>query len=425
MNIVDIIDKKKNRGILSKEEINYIIKEYVAGNVEDYQISALLMAICINKMTKEETFYLTEAMLNSGETIDLSSIDGIKVDKHSTGGVGDKTTLIIAPLVAACGVNVAKMSGKGLGFTGGTIDKLEAIPGFNVNISMEEFINQVKNIGLCVCYGSKNLVPADKKIYAIRDVTATVDSIPLIASSIMSKKLASGCNKIIIDLKVGNGAFMKNIDDATELARLMIDIGNYFGREVICILSNMNEPLGNAIGNSLEVKEAIDTLQGKGPEDLTKLCLYIASYMVLLSKNIVLDEAMELVSTKLLDGSAYKKFLEMINYQHGDIEKLEISQNKIDVLAKETGFITKIDTLKLGEISGMLGAGRKVASDIIDPSVGLVVHKKVGDVVSENTPIVTIYYNKKIEDVDKNILECFTFHKIKKDKDPLVYKIIK
>ncbi len=425
MNIVDIIDKKKNKGILTKEEIEFAISEYVKGNIEDYQISALLMAICINGMSDTETFYLTESMLNSGERLDLSSIDGIKVDKHSTGGVGDKTTLIVAPLVAACGVNVAKMSGRGLGFTGGTIDKLEAIPGFNVNLSTKKFIDQVKDIGLCICYGNNDLVPADKKIYAIRDVTATVDSIPLIASSIMSKKLASGCNKIVIDLKVGNGAFMKNIEEATKLAKLMISIGEYFNKEVVCILSNMNEPLGNAIGNSLEVKEAIDTLQGKGPEDLTKLCLYIASYMVLLSKNMVIDDAMKLVSSKFADGSAYNKFLEMVKYQHGDIDNIEISKNKIDVLAKETEFITEINTLKLGEIAGMLGAGRKVATDKIDPTVGLVIHKKVGDIVSQNMPIVTVYYNKSIENIEEQIYECFTFGKIKKDKEPLVHKIIK
>lgn len=425
MNIVDIIDKKKQSKILTKEEIKFVIDEYVKGNIEDYQISALLMAICINGMNNNEAFYLTEAMLNSGDVIDLRDIEGIKVDKHSTGGVGDKTTLIVAPLVAACGVNVAKMSGKGLGFTGGTIDKLESIPGFNVNISNVDFINQVKNIGLCICYGNKNLVPADKKIYAIRDVTATVDSIPLIASSIMSKKLASGCSKIVIDLKVGNGAFMKTVEEATKLAKLMIEIGEYFNREVFCILSNMNEPLGNAVGNALEVKEAIDTLQGKGPEDLTKLCLYISSYMVLLSKNIVIDEAMKLVSTKLADGSAYNKFLEMVKYQNGDINDIYISKNKMEIHSSEMGFITNIDTFKIGEIASNLGAGRKIATDIIDASVGLVIHKKVGDIVNTGTPLVTVYYNKTIENIEKEIYSCFTFGKIKKDKEPLVYKVIK
>ncbi|MBQ7140055.1 MAG: thymidine phosphorylase [Bacilli bacterium] len=425
MNIVDIILKKKNGEALSKEEIEYVINGFVNGDIEDYQISALLMAICIKGMTDTETFYLTEAMINSGEILDLSSIDGVKVDKHSTGGVGDKTTLIVLPLVAACGVNVAKMSGRGLGNTGGTIDKLESIKGFNVNLSNDEFINQVKNIGISLCSSNKNLAIADKKIYAIRDVTATVDSIPLIASSIMSKKLASGCNKIVIDVKVGNGAFMKTMEEATKLSKLLISIGNYFNREVMCVLSNMNEPLGNAVGNSLEVLEAIDTLKGNGPDDLTKLSLALASYMVFLSKNITIDEAMKMVSDKLIDGSAYKKFEEMVNVQQGDLNSIEISNNKIEVLSKETGFITSIDTNRIGELSKFLGAGREKVSDTIDHTVGMIIHKKVGDIVNVDMPLVTIYYNKEVYEIEKEVLKCFEFNTFKKDKEPLIYKIIK
>lgn len=425
MNIVDIINKKRFNNELTKDEINYTISEYVKGDVTDYQISALLMAICINGMTNDEVFYLTEAMLNSGDIIDLRDINGIIVDKHSTGGVGDKTTMVVAPLVASCGVSVAKMSGRGLGFTGGTADKLTSIPGFNMDFTTEEFINQVKEIGICLATDNKNLVPADKKMYALRDVTGMVDSIPLIASSIMSKKLASGCNKIVIDLKVGEGALMKNLDDATTLAKLMIEIGKYFNKEVLCVLSNMEDPLGNTIGNAIEVEEALTTLQGKGPEDLTKLCLSIASYMVMLGKNITLDESMKLVSSKLIDGSAYNKFKEVIEYQHGNLENLHISDNKIDILSKETGFIIDIDTYGLAKIVNELGAGRTKIEDEIDPSVGIRLYKKVGDIISEGTSIATVYYNKNVENIESKVRKCFKFDSIKKDENPLIYKIIK
>lgn len=425
MNIVEIILKKKNGEVLTKEEIEFAVNGFVNGNIEDYQISALLMTICIKGMNDTETFYLTEAMINSGQILDLSSINGIKVDKHSTGGVGDKTTLIVLPLVSACGVNVAKMSGRGLGNTGGTIDKLESIKNFKVNLSNDEFINQVKDIGISLCSSNKDLAIADKKIYAIRDVTGTVDSIPLIASSIMSKKIACGCNKIVIDVKVGNGAFMKTIEEASRLSKLLISIGNYFNREVMCVLSNMNEPLGNAVGNSLEVLEAIDTLKGNGPDDLTKLSLALASYMVFLSKNITIDEAMKLVSDKLIDGSAYKKFEEMVNAQQGDLKSIKISNNKMEILSKETGFITSIDTNRIGELSKLLGAGREKASDTIDHTVGMIIHKKVGDIVKVGMPLVTLYYNKEIEKIENEVLKCFKFNTFKKDKEPLIYKIIK
>ena len=425
MNIIDIINKKRFNKELTSDEIKYIIDEYVKGNVEEYQMSAFLMAICINNMSDDETFYLTEAMLNSGEVIDLKEIGTTMVDKHSTGGVGDKTTMIVAPLVCACGMKIGKMSGRGLGFTGGTVDKLSSIPGFKMDFTKEEFINRVKDFGMCIATDNKDLVPADKKMYQLRDVTGTVDSIPLIASSIMSKKLASGCQKIVIDLKFGEGALINDMEDAEKLAKLMIKIGKHFDREVVCIISNMNDPLGNTIGNAIEVEEALLTLQGMGPEDLTKLCITIASYMVMLGKNIPMEDAMKLVTTKLMDKSAYEKFKEFIKYQGGDIDKLHISDNKIDVVSKDTGYIVDIDTLTLAKLVCDMGAGRKTIEDDIDYSVGIKLHKKVGDIVSVGDIIATAYYNKEIENIDSKIRKCFKFDSIKKDPNPLIYKIIK
>lgn len=425
MNTVDIILKKKNGKTLTKEEIHYIINGFVNEKVEDYQISSLLMAICINGLNDNEMIYFTEAMVNNSEVWNLNSIEGIRVDKHSTNKISDKTTLVVLPLVSACGVNVSKISGRGLQNGVGTIDKLESIKGFNANLSFEEFISQVKNIGISLCAYNKNLINVDKKIYSIRNNSGTLDSIPLIAASIMSKKIASGCNKIVVDVKVGNGALMKTLDDATKLSKALISIGNHFNKEVVCILSNMNEPLGSAVGNSLEVLEAIDTLKGNGPEDLTKLSLILAAYMVFLSKNITIDEAMNLVSDKLIDGSAYKKFEQMINAQNGDLSSIEISNNKLVVLSKERGFITNIDTNKLNELTKLLGASRENESDKIDHTVGIIIHKKVGDIVNVDMPLVTIYYNKEIEEIEKYVLECFEFNTFKKDKEPLIYKIIK
>jgi len=400
------------------------IDNYLNENIKDYQMSSLLMAICINGMNDEETINLTNIMLNSGDTIDLSKINGIKVDKHSTGGIGDKTTLIIAPLVSACGVKVAKMSGRGLGFTGGTIDKLESIPNFNVNMSITDFVNQVNNINMCVCYANKSLVPADKKIYALRDVTGTVNSIPLIVSSIMSKKLASGADKMVIDLKVGNGAYMKNLDDAKRLANLMIKIGKNNNKDIVCILSNMNQPLGNAVGNTLEVKEAIETLIGKGPKDLTDLCISLATYMVSLGKNIDIDSANTLVKEKLYDMSGYKKFLEFVNAQKGDLNSCKIRAKSIQVLSNKEGYINKIDSERLGEISMILGAGRNNIYDSIDYSAGIIINKKLGDHINENELLATIYTNKEIENIADEIRGCYEITNEIKELEPLIYEIV-
>ena len=327
MNIIEIIEKKKNREILTYEEIEYAVMGYVNKEIEDYQMSSLLMAIVLNGMTNQETFDLTDVMLNSGEKIDLSDIEGIIVDKHSTGGVGDKTTLILAPLVTSMGIKIAKMSGRGLGHTGGTIDKLESIEGFKVNLTDKEFIEQVNKVGCSVISQTKNIVPADKKLYALRDVTGTVDSIPLIASSIMSKKLASGADIIVIDVKVGNGALMKTIDSATKLANLMIKIGKKYDKEVVCVLSNMEEPLGKNIGNGLEVIESIETLKGKGPKDLTTLVLTLSSILVSLSFNISEEEARLKLIENIKNGKALEKFNEFVKAQGGNIEKIALCDN--------------------------------------------------------------------------------------------------
>ena len=425
MNILEIIEKKRLNKELTKEELQYVVTNYLNKTIKDYQMSSLLMAICINGMTEEETVNLTNIMLNSGNTINLSNINGIIVDKHSTGGIGDKTTLIVAPLVAACGVSVAKMSGRGLGFTGGTIDKLESIPGFEVNIPIEKFIEQVNEINVCLCSGNTDLVPADKKIYALRDVTGTVSSIPLIASSIMSKKLASGANKIVIDLKVGSGAFMKTLKEAKELANLMIKIGKSNNKEVVCVLSNMEQPLGNMVGNSLEVKEAMETLIGRGPKDITELSLTLAAYMVSLGKKISIEEASELVKQKINDMSAYKKFIELVKAQNGDLDNFKIIAHKKEIRALDEGFINKIDAQKIGEISMLLGAGRANINDVIDPSVGIEMHKKLGDKVNINESLATIYYNKEINDIEKLIRDCFLIEQDQKEIAPLIYKILK
>ena len=425
MNIIEIINKKRLSEELTNNELQFVIDNYLQKTIKDYQMSALLMAICINGMTDEETINLTNIMLKSGKTIDLSGINGTVVDKHSTGGIGDKTTLVVAPLVASCGVNIAKMSGRGLGFTGGTIDKLESIPNFEVSVPIDKFINQVNKIGICLCYSSSNLVPADKKIYALRDVTGTVSSIPLIASSIMSKKLASGADKIVIDLKVGNGAFMKTLAEAKRLANLMIKIGKSNNKEVICVLSNMNQPLGGMVGNALEVKEAMETLANKGPKDITELSLTLASYMVSMGKGISIEESYRLVNERLNDMSGYKKFLELIEFQKGDINKFKIIAYKKQILASKEGYINEIDAQKIGEISMLLGAGRKNIYDTIDPSVGIEMHKKLGDKVNINDPLVTVYYNAKINNIESLIRDCFLIEKEQKQLEPLIYGILK
>ena len=405
MEIVSIINKKEDNKELTKEEIEYVINEFVNDNIKDYQMSSLLMTICINGMSFDETYNLTTAMLNSGEKIDLGSIDGIKVDKHSTGGVGDKTTFVVCPLVASCSVPVAKMSGRSLGFTGGTIDKLESISGFNTNISTNDFIKQVNDIKIALVSQSGNLVPADKKIYALRDVTGTTESIPLIASSIMSKKLASGSDKILLDIKVGKGAFMQNIEDAKKLAKTMVDIGNRYGKETVAVLTNMDYPLGTTIGNSLEVLEAIDTLDGKGEEKFTKLCLILASYMVSMGKNIPIEEAIKEVETNFYNKNGLKKFKELISYQGGNIDNIPVMENYIEIKSKEDGYITDIDTMKLAELCNDLGAGRKEKDDVINHKVGIKLLKSITDKVSIGDVIMRVYIDKEINENDyRNVI---------------------
>jgi pyrimidine-nucleoside phosphorylase len=407
MTIERIIDKKRLNYRLTKEELAFAVNGFVNGKIKDYQMSALLMAITINGMTDEETINLTEIILNSGDKIDLSSINGIKVDKHSTGGVGDKTTLVLIPLVASLGIPVAKMSGRGLGHTGGTIDKIESIKNFNVKLNMDDFINQVNSIGVALVSQTGNLVPADKKMYALRDVTATVESIPLIASSIMSKKLASGADKIVLDVKVGAGALMKTYSEAKRLAELMVKIGNHHGRETVCVLTSMSEPLGNAIGNALEVKESIDTLKGKGPKDLHELVLKLGSIMVSLAKNISEEEAYNMLEENLNNGKAYDKFVELVEAQGGDINKVEVSDKCISIKAKKTGVIGDINAYKMGEIVRDMGAGRLTIDDEIDHGVGIVLSKKVGDFVLENEELLNIYVGNKDVNVNE-ILDCYS-----------------
>ncbi len=422
-NIINIIIKKKNKGELTYDEIKYTVDNFIGGEVKDYQMSSLLMAIVLNGMTDEETFNLTKIMLDSGDKLDLSNINGIKVDKHSTGGVGDKTTLVVAPLVAACGVPIAKMSGRGLGYTGGTIDKLESISGFNTSITEEEFIKEVNDIGIALVSQTGNLVPADKKIYALRDVTGTTESIPLIASSIMSKKLASGADKIVLDVKVGKGAFMKNITDARKLSKTMISIGKKFNKEIVALITNMNYPLGYTIGNALEVKEAIDTLNGNGEERFTKLCLTLASYMVSLGKGISLEDSLDMVVEKLNNKEGLKKFFELIKAQGGDVNNIEIANKKIALKSKNNGYITDIDVIKLAKFANSLGAGRNKKDDIINHKVGIILNKKVNDEVRIDDTLLYVVCDNDI-DIDK-LYDAFTISNKNIEEVKIVYDIIK
>ena len=421
MNIIDIIDKKRKKEELSDEEIKYVVNSFVSGEVKDYQMSSLLMAIVINDMTNNEIYSLTKHMLNSGSKIDLSMLNNV-VDKHSTGGVGDKTTLIISPIVASCGVYVAKMSGRGLGHTGGTIDKLESIPGFNVNLTKDEFINEVKSIGMSVVSQTEDLVIADKKIYALRDVTGTVESIPLIASSIMSKKIACGSKNLVIDLKVGKGALIKNIEDARRLANLMVDIGRDNDIKVVCLLTNMDVPLGNNIGNSLEIKEVIDILKNNKKGFLYELCLELSSYMVSLGLNISYEEAKKMVINAIESGNAYNKFIEFVNYQNGDINKMTTSLLKCEIKAKKSGYLTNLDAFKLGKIACNAGAGRVNKEDKIDYSAGVIVNKNINDYVNVGDTIFTIYSNKKLDNID---IDCYEICEEKVNDLKLIYEIIK
>lgn len=397
MRMYDIILKKRANLPLTDEEIRFVIDGYVRGDIPDYQVSALLMTIVFNGMNARELGTLTLAMAQSGNMVDLSNIDGITVDKHSTGGVGDKTTLIIAPLVAACGGKVAKMSGRGLGHTGGTIDKMESIPNLKVSLEKDAFINQVNKIGLAVIGQSEGLAPADKKLYALRDVTGTVDSIPLIASSVMSKKLASGAQAILLDVKVGSGAFMKNIEDARELAKAMVDIGKENGRSVKAILTDMDRPLGHAIGNALEIREVIDTLKGHGLKDLTHECIIMAAHMLVLSHICDYETALSRVQEALDSGAALERLRMMIDAQDGDSRVIDdesllaIGKFTYDVTAPQDGYITHMNTEQCGIASVMLGAGRTVKDGPIDYSAGIVMHKKTGDAVSMGERIATLY----------------------------------
>ena len=417
MRMYDIILKKRANLPLSDKEIRFVIDGYVKGEIPDYQVSALLMTIVFNGMNARELGTLTLAMAQSGNMVDLSNIDGITVDKHSTGGVGDKTTLIIAPLVAACGGKVAKMSGRGLGHTGGTIDKMESIPNLKVSLEQDAFINQVNKIGLAVIGQSEGLAPADKKLYALRDVTGTVDSIPLIASSVMSKKLASGAQAILLDVKVGSGAFMKNIEDARELAKAMVDIGKENGRSVKAILTDMDRPLGHAIGNALEIREVIDTLKGHGPEDLTHECIIMAAHMLVLSHICDYETALSRVQEALDSGAALERLRMMIDAQDGDSRVIDdesllaIGKFTYDVTAPQDGYITHMNTEQCGIASVMLGAGRTVKDGPIDYSAGILMHKKTGDSVTVGECIATLYASDEslLSNAAKTYLEAITF----------------
>ncbi|WP_297639537.1 pyrimidine-nucleoside phosphorylase [uncultured Clostridium sp.] len=433
MRMYDIIMKKRNNEVLTKEEIDFFIEGYTKENIPDYQVSALLMAIYFNGLNREETANLTMAMVNSGDVVDLKDIEGLKLDKHSTGGVGDKTSLILVPMVCAAGGKVAKLSGRGLGHTGGTLDKLEAIPGFNIEVSEERFKELVKTSGLVIAGQTQNLVPADKKIYALRDVTATVDSIPLIAASIMSKKIASGSDCILLDVKYGEGAFMKTKEDAELLARAMVDIGESLGKKTSAAITLMGEPLGYCIGNALEVKEVVEILKGKGPEDLRELCLQLGSKMLVmgeLAENI--DEARSLLIENLENGKALEKLKELVRNQGGDdsviedTEKLVISPLSHEVRAVEDGYIFDLDAEKVGIASLMTGAGRETKQDNLDYGAGIILKAKIGDKVKKGDIIGILYASdeEKFKKAEEKLLEAYNIKLEKGEKASLIYKII-
>ena len=419
MNIIDIINKKRLKKQLSFEEIKYVVDNYMNNKIKDYQMSSLLMAILLNDMTEDETINLTKCMIESGVRLDLSDLGNV-VDKHSTGGVGDKTTLIVVPIVASCGVNVAKMSGKGLGHTGGTIDKLESIPGFNVKMKDDDFEKQIKDIGVAIVSQTANLAPIDKKIYALRDVTGTVESIPLIASSIMSKKIASGAKNLVLDIKIGSGALIKTKKDARKLAKLMIKIGQSNKIRVVCLLTNMDVPLGSNVGNALEVEEAIDVLTNKKNNPLKDICIMLATYMVSLGLDISVLKARNMVIDSLKSGKAYNKFLELILTQKGDINKLPKGEKKIDILASKSGYVNRIDALAIGKLAMNAGAGRMSLEDDIDYSAGVIIHKKINDKVKKGDVLASVITNKRFEVDDK----MFKITKTKAMKQKLIYEIM-
>ena len=429
----DVILKKRNGEELSAEEINFIVEGYVKGEIEDYQMSALAMAIYFQGMVNSEIIELTKAMIKTGDTVDLSSIPGIKVDKHSTGGVGDKTSLVLVPLVAAAEVNVAKMSGRGLGHTGGTIDKLESIPGLQVNLNNSRFLEQVRTIGAAIAAQTLNLVPADKKLYALRDVTATVDSIPLIASSVMSKKLASGADVIVLDVKVGKGAFMRELSSARELARIMVSIGNELRRKTVAFITSMEEPLGYAVGNSLEVKEAVDTLQAKGPGDLTKLCVKLGGQMLYLANKVKTpSEGEHRLEGLLHNGQALRKFFELINAQGGfslsadDIYDLPEAKEKLEVKAVRDGVIIEIDSLQVGIAAMTSGAGRAKKEDTIDHGAGILLLKKTGEIVRSGDNLAVIYAStyEQAQLAQDILKQAIKVSEEAKKRAPLIYEII-
>ena len=429
MRMYDLIEKKKHGEVLTNEEIKFMIDGYVGGEIPDYQMSAMLMAVWFNGMTDAEITELTKVMAHSGDMIDLSAIEGKKVDKHSTGGVGDKTTLIVAPIVAACGGKVAKMSGRGLGHTGGTVDKLEAIPGYRTALDRKEFFDTVNKCGLSLIGQSGNLAPADKKLYALRDVTATVDSIPLIASSIMSKKLAAGSDCILLDVKTGSGAFMKTLDDSIKLAQTMVAIGEGAGRRTVALITDMDTPLGFGIGNSLEVIESMDVLKGKGPDDLTEVSLQLAANMLYLLEKGSLEECRKLAEKSIEDGTAFEAFCKMVKAQGGDdsvlrdYSKFAQAPYKKDILAERDGFITKMNAEAVGVTSVVLGAGRETKESDIDFSAGLILHKKYGDEVKKGDSLVTLYTSKEssLADAEKIYRDAVVIGDKAPKAEPLVY----
>lgn len=433
MRMVDLIEKKRDGGVLSREEIRYIIRGYVQGEIPDYQISAWAMAVYFRGMVTEEIAEFTQVMVESGEQLDLSRLGGRFVDKHSTGGVGDKTTLLLSPMVAACGVPVAKMSGRGLGHTGGTIDKLSSIPGFKVELNREEFLEQVKTIGLSVIAQSGNLVPADKKLYALRDVTATVNSIPLIASSVMSKKIAAGAQGIVLDVKFGSGAFMETKEEARILAQTMVDIGKSLGRKTVALLSSMDQPLGQAVGNSLEVLEVLDALQGKGPQDLIELCLELGAWMLVAGQRVEdIQEGRQLLERTLHSGAAWAKFKEFVKAQGGDIQALEerrslpIAKERMTFQAQKAGYIQRIDARKVGHLAMILGAGRLTKDSAIDLGAGVLLLKKPGQWVEPGEPILDLYTQsrEKGEEGIKRAQEAVTIATEKPHFSSLIEEVI-
>lgn len=429
MRMVDLITKKKEGEILTDEEIQFMIDGYVKAEIPDYQMSAMLMAICFKGMTDHEMAVMTGAMAHSGDMVDLSAIEGVKVDKHSTGGVGDKTTLVIAPIVAACGGKVAKMSGRGLGHTGGTIDKMEAIPGMKTSLPREEFFDIVNKIGLSVIGQSGNLAPADKKLYALRDVTATVGSIPLIASSIMSKKLAAGSDSILLDVKTGSGAFMKTLDDSILLASKMVAIGEHEGRKTVALITDMDIPLGNAIGNSLEVIEAVHTLQGNGPEDLTSVCLKLAANMLHLAGMGDVETCEQMAKEAITSGKALQKLIDMVEAQGGDSRVIKDTRAfakaplSYEVRSDREGYITHMNTEKCGIASVELGAGRATKESVIDYSAGIILEKKIGSFVKKGEVLATLYAadEKMFADAEKLLLEAYTISEEKSVIEPLIF----